>query len=511
MKAWTDLVTSALLGAERAAPTLPAMDGLLGEHLARIAPDDREQAILSAAALLGAYRRAGRLPGAASAPPPSECPPDVQPECRPQTAHLISMTLGKQYAATLPEALNLLASAKRRLPAILLPELLDAGRRSRAIRSWVQTVADRRGVWLAAQNPEWAYLVPEDTGSLWTDGVGASRLAYYTIIRARDAERARTLLAESWSQEGASDRAAFLGAWEDNLTLEDEPFLENALDDRSKEVRKIAANLLTRLPDSRRAQRMIARAEPLLSVHKSLLGKAHLEVAPPESCDAAMERDGIEKKPPQGEGEKAFWLRQIVIAVPIEFWTEHYRQSPSNLIALSRQNDWGGSLRAGWRWAARFSQNKDWLTVLIQDILDNDPAASGSIPGMMSSLLPDDFEALFTSLIENIPLSPMHPVLTWAASHDGAWSLEFSRLIARTIAGAAVKKKIHSSTWWSYTNLLSEIGRNAPPQFAEEFLSLWPRDHKDFHVWGKSVDEITQILSFRNALHIAISEENSPL
>ena len=44
--------------------------------------------------------------------------------------------------------------------------------------------------------------------------------------------------------------------------MDDEPFLESALDDRSREVRQQAADLLTRLPDSRLALRMAERAGP---------------------------------------------------------------------------------------------------------------------------------------------------------------------------------------------------------------------------------------------------------
>ncbi|MEO7717325.1 MAG: DUF5691 domain-containing protein, partial [Capsulimonas sp.] len=460
---------------------------------------------------LGSYRRAGRLAEPPVAVRPPECPREDMDECSPKTARLIAMTLDKQYAAILPEALALLANTERRLPAFLLPELLDAGRRSRDIRSAIQKVAGRRGAWLAGQNPEWSYLASEDDNRTWTEGTAAARLSYYIQIRSTSAEQARTLLAETWTQEGAGDRAAFLTAWEDNLTAEDEPFLESALDDRSKEVRKTAVLLLIRLPSSNLVQRTISRAEPLLSIHKPLLGKARLEVAPPAGCDAAAERDGVEVKPPQGEGEKAFWLRQIVASAPLEFWTGKLGRSAPELVALARGSDWASPLLIGWRQAARRSRDKDWLVALIHDALENDPAAASTVPELASRLSAPDFEALLGPIIAGVPMSDKHPALALTPRHPSGWSLEFARSMAKAIVAGILQDQTGRMNWWSYTNLLSEMGRHAPPHFAGEFQALWPEEHPTRGQWGRYADETAQTLTFRNALHTAISEENTPL
>ena len=512
MKLWSDLVTSALLGTERGAPApSPAAAGPLGEHLARIPAEDREQAHLSAAALLTSYRQAGRTAGAALAPVPVECPPDALAECRPKTAHLIAMALDKQHAPVLPEALGLLAGVRRRLPHAMLPDLLNAGRGGHSLRPAIQAVADRRGFWLAAQNPEWSYLASKEDTEVWTEGGAAARLSYYTQVRAADPERARALLSEAWTTESAGDRAAFLDAWEADLSMEDEPFLESALDDRSKEVRKTAAGLLTKLPGSRLVQRMIARAEPLIALHSPLIGRTRLDAAPPDAGDAAMARDGIEIKPPQGEGEKAFWLRQIVAAVPLEFWTAKFGRSAPKLVALARQNEWSAPLLIGWRQAARRTQSTDWLLALIQDALEHDPAAATTIPELASRLSAADFEALLGPMVAGVPMSEKHPALALAARHPDPWSLEFARSMARTIAAAIIQDQTGRAHWWTYANLLSDLGRHAPPGFAEEFRTLWPEDHPSRGQWGRYVEEAAQTLSFRNSLRTAIAEENAPL
>jgi hypothetical protein len=131
----------------------------------------------------------------------------------------------------------------------------------------------KRGRWLARQNPDWAYAVagevPDEPGAIdeaWTTGTPEARVALLRQLRQADPARGRELLASTWKTDGPEDRAAFLKAFEIGLGPDDEPFLEAALDDRRKEVRAAAIELLTRLPGSRLVRRMIERVAPLLSL-----------------------------------------------------------------------------------------------------------------------------------------------------------------------------------------------------------------------------------------------------
>ena len=65
--------------------------------------------------------------------------------------------LGGTHRALLPEWLAALASAGRRAPAALLPDLLELGRTHADLRAAILPALDRRGRWLAAQNPDWSY------------------------------------------------------------------------------------------------------------------------------------------------------------------------------------------------------------------------------------------------------------------------------------------------------------------------------------------------------------------
>src|SRR5512139_368419 len=311
---WAGLVTAALLGTQRR--PLPG--------------DDPAGALLDRAALLTVRRRAGRRPGAAVpiAPAPDEQTPVVRPRA---AARLARMMAGEQVRA-LPEWLETAARRGYRVPPRLLPELLEKGRADRSLRPYIARVAGRRGMWLALQNPDWAYLVNEpaaggavcdaargaggggggdagggaggdagggaggdasgDAGgdgrtdvaaaaaagvaadadgagglpdpAVWETGTRGGRVAYLVRLRRADPAAARFALRQTWAKEPAPERTAFLATFEQGLSLEDEPFLESALDDRAKDVRALAADLLARLPGSAYARRMAERARACL-------------------------------------------------------------------------------------------------------------------------------------------------------------------------------------------------------------------------------------------------------
>src|SRR5215207_2123584 len=86
---------------------------------------------------------------------------------------------------------------------------------------------------------------------------------------------------------------------ETGLSGDDEPFLERALDDKSKGVRTTAARLLSRLPTSAYATRAVARADTILVAYQRPSGfglsrrarSGGLTVEPPSVEDEGWKRD----------------------------------------------------------------------------------------------------------------------------------------------------------------------------------------------------------------------------
>jgi hypothetical protein len=73
------------------------------------------------------------------------------------------------------------------------------------------------------------------------------------------------------------------------LSMDDEPFLERALDDRDAQVRHKAAALLASLPESRLVRRMIATAGDILTLDGGHLTPSFPPAIPRRWCDGVRD------------------------------------------------------------------------------------------------------------------------------------------------------------------------------------------------------------------------------
>ena len=349
--AWEGLVAAALIGTARRPPPRSALLADLG-----LDPDEFAPTLLAEAAVLSAYRRAGRLPGEAprSLPPPAE--PDDRPACSTTAIEVLELILSGEVP--IPGGVALLAGqwldgaarAGRRLPARLLPRLLDLGSASPALQTALRTVVGPRGRWLAGHHDRWAWAAGELHEDLeavqqrFATAAKAERPALLEAARRADPGRGVEMLRSTWKSDPAAERAALLAVLAVGLSVDDEPFLEEALDDRSAAVRQVAVDLLDRLPASRRAARMAERLHALVQLDGSSggawsalrhRGRTTLSFAQPGQPDAAARRDGINDAAPAGMGVSAWRLAQLVGGTPLSYWTEHLGLTPAETAALA--------------------------------------------------------------------------------------------------------------------------------------------------------------------------------
>jgi hypothetical protein len=515
---WTELVTTAVLGTERRAAELPSAPGALGGLLGALDRSDREGALLSAAAALALARQAGRLPvappGSAGAPSPG----DDLPACPPRAVqHLVALLGGGAQRALLPEWLAALARLGRRVPAAQLPELLELGRAQAELRPAILPTLGRRGVWLASQNPDWAYAAvpqsgpgaapdPDTLREAWETGTRAARVALLLDIRTTAPALARDLISSTWSAEKADDRTAFIATLEHGLSMADEPLLEGLLDDRSKEVRRTVAGLLVRLPESRLVRRMIARAEPLLSwapaERPRLLGRAtpaRLSVAPPAEADAGMARDGIEPQPPahrQKLGAKAWLLLQILGAVPPWHWSERWQVAPAELLQAAAQSEWKAALIEGWRAATLASGDAEWAEALLADDL--------SAADLLEALPPARQEALLLCILRG-DVTPLHkhPVLDLLRKTRHQWSPDLTRAVLRAVHRHMRKWK-DTYDYQLRGALTDEFARRMPPALLAEVAGGWPDEPDVRERWQGVIDKLLITLQFRHDMLAAL-------
>ncbi len=409
--------------------------------------DERETALLKAAGAVALYQRIGRLPVAAPTAN-AACELNDAPVINERAALRLRMMLkDARYQSLLPEWLNAVAQRGLRLPAAVLPKLLQLGADKNEWRESLLPALGARGRWLAAQYPagQWVTGDTEDE-TIWHEGTREQRVAFLKRLRQRDATQARELLLANWTQEPPQERADFIGVFITNLTLADEPFLESALDDKRKEVRTQATDLLARLSESAFAQRMLERARTLLTFQRKLVGKNQLEVNPLAECDKAMQRDGFEKNAKQITAElRASWVERILAVVPPRFWQEHLSATPIELIAVSA--NWKATLLQGWQQACLRYPTVEWITALLS--ASDTRAYQADWRLLFEALQPSECEAFGLQAFNEKKLFDREDPLGWMLPRIATkWSEPFSRKLIESLAQRFNQKPMQEEHWW---------------------------------------------------------------
>jgi hypothetical protein len=481
-----EFVARALVGSQRQAGPLP----LLPEDFAGLSDPAApfEKALLDAAAACTIYSTCGvtTTPSVDRSP---ACPPDEMAECSPTATQVLVQLLASNLDSVLFEWLQAAANASRRPPHSLLPALLDRAAARRDLRDVVHRVIDNRGTWLAGLNPQWQFAktTPTDLETAWQTGARDERLGALRTIRESDPACGRQLVQDTWSADPADDRVRWLGALANNLSMDDEPFLESCLDDRSSRVRETAADLLARLPTSRLVARMTGRVQKLFaftpgqprSVRKLQAKQPPtLTVVLPESFDKAMLRDGMIEKPAEKVGQKQWWLTQMVAAVPPAYWSNRFETSAADLVA-ALELDYADAVVTGWRTAASRHADPSWATALA-----NSPAGQNRWSGTYLAGIP---EADRPTVLANTPTSDQ--VAFDLGSLLSVWSP----------AGAAVSRAVVARFTPEQLLAAGAATRLHPDVLADLEPGLTELSTKPYV--GRQADEALTAIHLRRAIH----------
>lgn len=367
MKLWTDLLNVSLLGTERQALSFASESEALDRLISSLDQNNRETALLGALVIVSSYHRAGALPFKDDSPLPAVCEDDGVLICGNLAMARLAMMLRGEQQDLLPEWLKQLAMTGKRVPEELLVPLLELGRTKSSLREFLLPVLGKRGAWLASVNPVWKYADEKFDEQSWLTGGSGARLAYLRKLRATNAAAARELIQSVWKESTQDERGNYLVAFEVGLSLDDEPFLELALADKSKGVRRGAAKLLALIPQSGLSQKLIDRVRPLLKVKAKARGKKCLDVTLPESTEEEMAELGINPKPANYSnlGDRAWWLRQLVGMAPPSIWNASLETTADDLIKLVLANEeWRTLLLDAFGMAAKDHQDREWIEAL---------------------------------------------------------------------------------------------------------------------------------------------------
>jgi hypothetical protein len=411
-------------------------------------------------------------------------------------------------------------------PPEALPALLDAARARTDLRPAALTFAGPRALWLARLNPDWRFALrsvpgggsdlpsPDDTSRvqrLWQEGLFAERVALLTALRARRPAVARELLAGTWATERAEDRLLFLDSLRTGLEPADEPFLEQALSDRSRNVRATAAELLSALPGSALAGRMAARAAVCVAVDPTE-GEPAIVVEAPHECDAGMERDGVVPKPPAGRGERSWWLGQLVEAAPLGSWTARLGgRTPEEIVALPVADDWRGELHAAWCRAAVRQRDAAWSRALLGPPSAPEAGGPGAVSlaeraKLLSTLGAGERADWVAGFIATHGLSEAFQLL-------GVCAVPWAPALGRAVVDALNIARDAGSYPWSFSGVMGLAERCLDPAEASRLdaLTAIPDEPEDASpgavgYWSEAFQRLTTTLRLRARMREELGE-----
>lgn len=490
------LVQTALLGTRRT--SVPK----LRDELATVVRETGQPAtaLLAAVGTLALFEEAGTLPSLlADSAESIPALPDTRPQCGERATHVLTTMLEGSLRTSLPEFLAALDARQLRAPERQLPALLAHGARRAQERAAILKVLGARGVWLAGHNPAWAYASAEGQSwrgltKQWHDGDLTARLALLQQLRESDPATGRELVASTWKRDPDNTRLRQLRALATGLSLEDEPLLEAALDDRYHLVRREAAILLSMLTQSRFARRMIDHIGRTLTWTPDKPVQITLTFSEPTP---AMLRDGVPNTPDSELARlREKQLVHMLGAIPLDHWTTTWQATPDTIIAAIATTRWQRTLTTGFTHAALRQHQSDWAVALLKH------TSQTTHTNQLIAILPADIvrkriRALAADSADTQPLTDDKPLLPLLQYGEHAWDEEIGRiwlhLIAIHIKNDAQPERINPRL----RAAIVKLARTMPTSLADEAPEhLWPTLNGN-PAWQTLINEFLRSITFR--------------
>jgi hypothetical protein len=526
----SELLTVALVGTTKKGAASFPKPSPLGDLQKSLTGQNAERQLLLQAGVESIVDWASYTPEQQTAfpePSPAETLSYISPEAAFLVGELLGRTVGDK--ALLVEACQLMDASASLLPPQLLPQALAIS--DRELHAAFLPVLGKRGQWLSQFDENWQWATQSKVSSdlpldeledHWREGLKETRLIALSQLRRQEPAVARQWLEETWSKEKAESRFELLDALSINLSNDDIPFLEGLEKDRSANVRSKASDLLCRLPDSSLSQQIREWVSPWVeyapagkSVGAKLLklagGKAHgtISVTPPSSYEDAWRKLGIAETPPQGMGNRAYWLHELVRRVPTSFWAQRFGCSPTELIEAAKDDAYGSELLQAWTIGTSLARDTEWGHALWKYWLEFQPTGKQPVTSVKGNMLSsvasvmtsDQLEPLILEAIRHSSTElPLDAVLEQLAS---PWSQKFgTAILGASRKVLAQPQQSEAAVRW--TAVLSRVAAALPKECLTEAVAEWLLpDSDDYFVRHvrKQIEQFQETIRTRLRLH----------
>lgn len=374
MEWWHDLLNSALLGTEKRQASSDRLPADLSEAATLVMEGkgaDKEEQFLQLAALAFNYRQCGVLPLQKETASIPEAETEVLPYCSSFSMQVLKDILDQESIPLLALWLQQCAGKQLVIQPDLLPVVLSLGVQHKHLQPLLGMCCGKRGTWLSRFNPDWDFSIAASDDEVWQTGSLEQRKAVLQKVRAAHPAQAREWLQQTWPQEDANTKAAFLPFLSNNISDEDIPFLEGLATEKSKKVKDEGLKLLKLIPGSAIIQQywQVVQQSVVLKEKKSFLGKAkpylHIQLAdvPDDIFKSGIEKLSGQKNIP----DEAFILYQLIDFIPPHFWESHFNLVPDKIIDLFLENDEASRLLPAIGLATGRFKNTAWAPLFMGD------------------------------------------------------------------------------------------------------------------------------------------------
>lgn len=496
---WLD---AALVGTART--PLPGTAGLppaLAQLRAALDGRPPAEIVLLLAGATALYDDAGQLPSRAAPAEwylPALRAAGERPPCSPAATRFLERMLNQQHTDLLPELLGLLDAAGQRLADEVLPHALAHGARIPRVRPALLPVLGERGRRLAAINPDWRYaaVAPGDPRSLraaW-ERDPAGRPALALLLRRDHPALALRLIESTWRDAADAPRRELLAALATGLSMDDEPFLERALDDRDAQVRQKASSLLATLAESRLVRRMVAAMGDSLTLDGGQLTPHFPPVIP-----QALVRDGVTRPAagPPSPTDRSRLLLQTVGVTPPQHWEAQLGATPAALVRAAAAGRWPRTLLGALSAATARHPDPRWVAaILAQDGVNERHGA------LLPQLTPDELRARLMAALADADTTAVVAILR---RRPHAWPLDAARAVLDFLAGEAARERDHRHSP-TLRYLMRAFARHCPPALADE-AAVTLAGRPVTPVWQTSANQFVATLALRREIHLAVTRD----
>jgi Family of unknown function (DUF5691) len=432
-----------------------------------------------------------------------------QNSCSPRAANLLLQVLEGDYADVLIEALGLLEESGQDFPPQSLPALIQRCLEQEKFRDLVLPRIGSLGQWLIGQNPAWQELDSSRFDHLdWELATGIQRFLLLQHLRRENPEHALQLLAQSWDNAAPEWRAQLLLCLEIGLNKKDEVFLEQCLQEKRRETRQAAAELLSVMSNSKLREHYLVFLLDCLS-----LEKGRLQVKLPIELPEEWKSMGVEStgKGPYTQAQRNAWIEQLIRRIPPSFLRKKFELEASTLCKIfftqSPAEGWFSALCE----AALTHQDETQLEAIVAHWLQNESASgwAGKLGKTLIQTLP---QASFNRLLKNYLEKRPHPVedgqfVTFLLRESTQlWSAELSMLIIRGFREYLSGK----SNWFygadHYTGILHKLSYQCEVSVYPSLQHGWNADFVLYERWHEKIDRMLKVVRFRTSLRTAILE-----